>query len=105
MASTALPSGVAIPHPHRPLAAALGESLMAYGRTASGVPFGSANGDMTDIFFLVCCRDDRTHLAVLARLSRLLLRPGFLDALRAADTPQETWEVIHAAEQELSGSP
>jgi len=102
MASTALPSGVAIPHPHRPLAAALGESLLTFGRTASaGVPFGSASGEMTDVFFLVCCRDDRTHLAVLARLSRLLLRPGFLDDLRAADTPQETWEVIYAAEQDL----
>src|SRR5207244_1799835 len=29
MGSTALPSGVAIPHPHRPLAAALGESVVA----------------------------------------------------------------------------
>ena len=35
---------------------------------------------LTDIFFLVCCRDDRTHLRVLARLTRLLLRPGFLDS-------------------------
>lgn len=99
--STALPNSVAIPHPHRPLPAALGESLVAYGRTASPIPFGAPNGGMTDIFFLVCCRDDRTHLRVLARLSRLLLRPDFLDQLRAAEAPQDTWEVIHLAEQEL----
>jgi PTS system nitrogen regulatory IIA component len=99
--STALPSGVAIPHPHRPLPAALGESLVAYGRTTSPIPFGAPNGNLTDIFFLVCCRDDRTHLRVLARLSRLLLRPDFLDQLRAAETPQQTWEVIHRAEQDL----
>jgi PTS system nitrogen regulatory IIA component len=99
--STALPNGVAIPHPHRPLPAALGESLVAYGRTASPIPFGAPNGNLTDIFFLVCCRDDRTHLRVLARLSRLLLRPDFLDQLRAAETPQATWEVIHKAEQDL----
>ena len=37
---TALPSGVAIPHPRRPLAKALGESLIAFGRTSSPVPFG-----------------------------------------------------------------
>lgn len=100
--STALPSGVAIPHPHRPLPAALGESLVAYGRTASGIPFGGADGELTDIFFLVCCRDDQTHLRVLARLSRLLLRPDFLDQLRAAETPQATWEVVHNSEQELT---
>jgi PTS system nitrogen regulatory IIA component len=100
--STALSSGVAIPHPHRPLPAALGESIIALGRTASGVPFGASHGNLTDIFFLVCCRDYPTHLRVLARLSRLLLRPGFIDALRAAQTPAETWQLIDAAERDLS---
>jgi PTS system nitrogen regulatory IIA component len=101
MASTALGSGVAIPHPRRPLAAALGEHVLAYGRTASGVPFGEPGGALTDIYFLVCCRDERTHLRVLARLSRLLLRQGFLDELRAAETPGATWDVIAAAEKDL----
>ena len=68
---------------------ALGESVIAYGRTASGIPFGAPHGALTDIFFLVCCRDDSTHLRVLARLSRLLLRPGFIDDLRAAETAAE----------------
>jgi PTS system nitrogen regulatory IIA component len=101
LASTALPSGVAIPHPRRALAKALAEPVMAYGRTASGVPFGEPGGTLTDVFFLICCKDDRTHLQVLARLSRLLLRPGFLDALRAAETVEETWDLIAAAEREL----
>jgi nitrogen PTS system EIIA component len=101
MASTALPSGVAIPHPRRPLPAALGESVLAYARTASGIPYGAPHGVLTDMFFLICCRDDRTHLRVLARLTRLFLRPGFLDELRAAETPQESWEKIASAEQQL----
>jgi PTS system nitrogen regulatory IIA component len=101
MKSTALETGVALPHPHRPLPAALGESLMAYGRTASGIPFGGPGSGLTDIFFLVCCRDDRTHLQVLARLSRLLLRPGFLDELREKENPAETWHFIAEAEREL----
>jgi PTS system nitrogen regulatory IIA component len=101
LASTALPSGVAIPHPRRPLPAALGESVMAYARTQSGIPFGSSHGDLTDMFFLVCCRDDRTHLRVLARLTRLFLRPGFLEQLRAAETAGASREIIVAAEQEL----
>jgi PTS system nitrogen regulatory IIA component len=101
MASTALPSGVAIPHPRRPLPAALGESVLAYARTASGIPFGSPHGGLTDMFFLICCRDDRTHLRVLARLTRLFMRPGFLDELRAVETPHESRELIVAAEQQL----
>jgi PTS system nitrogen regulatory IIA component len=101
MASTALPAGVAIPHPRRPLPKALGESLIAYGRTVAGIPFGGERGSLTDIFFLVCCRDDRTHLRVLARLSRLMLRPGFIEELRAAETAAETFQLIEAAEQDL----
>jgi PTS system nitrogen regulatory IIA component len=101
LGSTALPTGVAIPHPRRALANALGDHVIAYGRTASGVPFGAEHGNLTDVFFLVCCRDDRTHLRVLARLSRLLLRLEFLDALRAADTPAQTWQLIDTAEREL----
>ncbi len=101
MVSTALPSGVAFPHPRRPLSAALGESVIAFGRTASGVPFGDLNGGLTDCFFLIACRDDQTHLRVLARLTRLLLREGFLNELRAAETAEEAYKVIVVAEREL----
>ena len=101
MVSTALPSGVAFPHPRRPLSAAPGESVIAFGRTASGVPFGDLNGGLTDCFFLIACRDDQTHLRVLARLTRLLLREGFLNELRAAETAEEAYKVIVAAEREL----
>jgi PTS system nitrogen regulatory IIA component len=105
LGSTATEAGVALPHPHRPLPASLGESVIAYGRTVSGIPFGASGRGLTDIFFLVCCRDDRTHLRVLARLSRLFLRPGFLADLRNAETPAESWQVITEAERELLGEP
>jgi nitrogen PTS system EIIA component len=104
MASTALPSGVAFPHPRRPLASALGESIVAFGRTGAGVPFGDLNGGLTDCFFLICCRDDQTHLRVLARLTRLLLREGFLNELREAETAAEAYETIVSAERELLAS-
>src|SRR5204863_3094477 len=71
---TALENGVALPHPHRPLPSALGESLIAFGRTESGLPFGAADGEPSDLFFLVACRDAATHLKVMARLARLFLR-------------------------------
>jgi PTS system nitrogen regulatory IIA component len=99
--STAQENGTAILHPPRPLPAALGESVMAFGRTAGGVPYGASRGTLTDLFFLVCCRDENTHLRVLARLSRLFLRPGFLEQLRAADTAANSLHVIRTAEAQL----
>jgi nitrogen PTS system EIIA component len=101
LGTTALEGGVAIPHPHRPLPNALGESIVAFGRTLSPIPFGAGRGGMTDLFFLVCCRDSNIHLKVLARLSRLFLRPAFLGDLRAADSPAASYHVIEAAEAEL----
>jgi PTS system nitrogen regulatory IIA component len=103
LGTTALESGVAIPHPHRPLSAkAQGESVIAFGRTGAGIPFGSPDGGLTDLFFLVSCRDSGMHLRVLARISRLMLRPGFLDELRGAESVQETYQIIEQTERELT---
>ncbi len=99
--STAFANGVAIPHPRNPLPDALGQSLIAFGRTQSGIPFGAPNRELTDLFFLVLCRDARTHLSVLARLGRLIQQPGFLDSLRAAEDAASTHQVIVDAEQHL----
>src|SRR5260370_7000256 len=87
LASTALPGGVAIPHPRRPLPAALGESVMAYARVQSAIPFGAPMGGLTDIFFLVCSRADRTPLRVLTPLTRLPLPPTSLYQLLTLPLP------------------
>ena len=102
MHSTALEAGVAIPHPRRAMpATVLGESVIALGRTSSGIPFGAPHGALSDIFFLVCCREQRTHLKVLARISRMMLQPGTLDELRAAETVAETLSILEATERGL----
>jgi PTS system nitrogen regulatory IIA component len=56
---------------------------------------------LTDVYFLVCCRDDKTHLRVLARIARLLLRDDFLAQVRAAETPADALRFIRDAESEL----
>ena len=97
--STAFDNGVAIPHPRTPHPDALGESLVSYGRTFSGIPFGGPKRTLTDIFFMVLCRDTRTHLQVLARLGRMLQQPGFVEALREAPDAAATYDVIRSAEE------
>jgi PTS system nitrogen regulatory IIA component len=101
LGSTALPSGVAIPHPHRPLPNALGDHVLAFGRTANGIPFGGDHGSLTDMFFLVLCRDHQTHLRVLARLARMFLRPNFLERLHVAATAKVVIQLMTETESEM----
>ena len=100
--STGFENGVAIPHPRNQLPDVLGESIIAYGRTLSGIPFGAPRGSLTDIFFLVLCRDSRTHLKVLARLGRMIQLPDFVDQLRSTDDPRQSFDLICAADDQLS---
>ncbi|MHC4875955.1 MAG: PTS sugar transporter subunit IIA [Planctomycetota bacterium] len=102
--STAYPGGVAIPHPRNPLPEAHGESLIAFGRTFSGIPFGAASGGLTDLFFLVLCHDSRSHLRIIARLGRMFQLPGFLDQLRECDDSVVAFEAIRAADEEVAQS-
>ena len=81
MHPTALENGVALMHPRRPMTKIISQPLLALGRTTTGIPFGGAT-PLTDIFFLICSVEDRGHLRILARLSRLLTTPGFVDKLR-----------------------
>jgi len=99
--STAFENGVAIPHPRNPLPDAIGESLIAFGRTFTGIPFGAPRRQLTDLFFLVLCRDSRTHLLVLARLGRLIQNPAFLADLREAADSASAYQVICAADESL----
>jgi len=86
-------------HPRRPLSQILAEPLLAFGRTPAGIPFGSERGQLTDIFFLILSVDDSQHLRTLARLSRLIAAPGFLDGLRSADSAEEALTAVRKFEQ------
>lgn len=99
--STAFAEGVAIPHPRNPLPQCLGTSVVAFGRTMQGVPFGGPGGGLTDTFFLVLCRDSRTHLQVLARLGRMIRQPGFVIALRETEDSAAAYELIREADREI----
>ena len=102
--STGFESGVAIPHPRNPLPDAYGQSVIAFGRTFSGIPFGAPKRQLTDLFFLVLCRDSRTHLHVLSRLGRIIQLPGFLEELRLADDGLRAYEFICSADESLGGT-
>ncbi|HUT88930.1 MAG TPA: PTS sugar transporter subunit IIA [Thermoguttaceae bacterium] len=101
MYPTALDNGVALLHPRRPMATILGQGFLALGRTPNGIPFGGSRGGLTDVFFLICSVDDRSHLRTLARLSRVLTSPGFLDELRQAPDGLTAHQLVARTEAEL----
>ena len=97
MHTTALENGVALLHPRRPMPKILSQPLLALGCTSSGIPFGGA-ASLTDVFFLICSTEDRGHLRVLARLSRMLASPGFFGALHQARNADEAYQAVVDAE-------
>ena len=100
LAPTALPGGLAIPHPRRPMPYATAEPLICLARVPAGIPYGAPDGRLTDLFVLVCCHDERQHLLALARLA--LLFCGDLPALlRETDNAEEALECVLETERRM----
>ena len=97
---TALENGVALMHPRRPMPKILAQPFLALGCTTTGIPFGS-DCPLTDVFFLILSADDRGHLHTLARLSRLLTLPGFLNELHQAEDAKAAHALVVEAEEKL----
>lgn len=99
--STAMDNGVALLHSRRPMPSILGDNLLLLGLTPSGIPFGGGFNNLTDVFFLICSMDDRIHLQILTRLSRILTTPGFLDKLREQSDEAGILDLIAETEAPL----
>ncbi len=98
MHSTALTRDAALPHPREHTPYDIAASFIVAGRSPCGLPFGAPDGSLTRLFFLICCKDDRTHLHVLARLSRMLRQSDTITALLEAADAQEFRDELEAAE-------
>lgn len=100
--STALDIGVALLHPRRPQSSILAQAVITLGITATGIPFGGAHGQLTDVFFLIASTSDQEHLRVLARLARVINDSEWLAELRAAEDPKAARKLIVDRDIELS---
>jgi len=98
--STALPNGVAIPHPRQPMPYVSSEPFICVARASSGIVFGAAGQQLTRLFFLICCHTDRYHLHVLARLMRVLDEELIDDILRA-ESREDLLELLIAKENRV----
>jgi PTS system nitrogen regulatory IIA component len=100
MCSTGLQYGVAIPHPRQPMPYVSAEPLICVARTSRGIGFGSMYHDLTRLFFLICCHDDRHHLRVLARLMRILT-PDTIELLMAVEGREQMLQILIEKETQI----
>lgn len=92
LCSTATEEGVALPHPRFTPSGLVDRPLVVFGRSKRGIEFGGEKP--THFFFLVCAPDERIHLRLLAKISRLLRKKTLLSALMNADSPDEViWRI------------
>ncbi|MGC3941487.1 fructose-specific PTS transporter subunit EIIC [Streptococcus koreensis] len=99
--STGLGEGIAMPHSKNE---AVKEATVLFAKSNKGVDYASLDGQPTDLFFMIAAPEGAidTHLAALAELSKYLMKPGFADKLRQANTPDQVIAVFDAEEQEAA---
>ena len=90
--STGLPGGIAIPHCRT---SGVDEPVLAFARLATPVDFG-AKGGPADLAFLIAAPagGEATHLELLTKLARALVKRSFTDSLRDARSPEQAVALI-----------
>lgn len=97
--STAIEGGVAFLHARHHEAYRFEGSFMVLGRALQPIGFGAPDGYPTDLFFLLCCEDERLHLHTLARLCLMAAKTDVVRALRQAPDAAAAYAALLAAEQ------
>ncbi|WP_134738682.1 fructose-specific PTS transporter subunit EIIC [Nocardioides sp. 503] len=90
--STGLKDGIAIPHCRT---TGVEVPTLVFARLSPKVDFGAKDGP-ADLAFLIAAPagGDNTHLQILTKLARALVKPEFTDGLRAAETPEDVVDIV-----------
>jgi len=99
--STGIGDGVALPHARNALVGLVDRPVIVFGRSTQGIPFGAIDGEPSKLFFLLIAPTVTEHLAVLARLSRLLRDPSVRHQLLAVSDAKKALALIREAEAKL----
>jgi len=93
--ATGMGGGLAIPHCR---SAAVTEATLVMARPAPTVDFGAPDGP-ADLVFFIAAPDgaDQEHLVLLSRLARSLIKPEFVEALRAATDEDQVVSLVEGA--------
>ncbi|ALU39462.1 PTS sugar transporter [Kocuria flava] len=93
--ATGIPGGIAIPHCR---STAVTAPTLAMARLDPKVDFGAKDGPADLVFFIAAPEGaDQTHLKLLAKLARSLMKKDFTASLRAARSEQEVVRLVDGA--------
>lgn len=86
--STGIGEGIAMPHAKTK---AVNVPTVVFAKSEQGIDYESLDGQPAELFFMIAATDgaNETHLETLAALSRLLVNPDFVQALKNTKTPDE----------------
>ena len=99
--STGIGDGIALPHARNALVGLVDKPVIIFGRHPTGIPYGAIDGKPAQLFFLLIAPTVTQHLAILARISRVLNNPRLRQALLHADRTEKALELIKEAETKL----
>ena len=99
--STGIGDGVALPHARNALVGLVDHPVIIFGRSTQGVNFSAIDGAPSKLFFLLVAPTVTEHLAMLARLSRLLRDPRLRHELLAVNDSKQALALIKDAEANL----
>jgi PTS system nitrogen regulatory IIA component len=98
LCSTALPGGLALLHARQHQPYRFEGSFIVLGRTIQAIPYGAPDGRASQLFFMVCCQDERIHLHTLARLCLLALKTKVMAELLTIPDAATAYAALVAAE-------
>ncbi len=99
--STGIGDGVALPHTRNALVGLVDKPIIIFARHGKGIPYGAIDNVPARLFFLLIAPTVTEHLAILARLGRVLRDPKLRQALLTAKQPDNVIKLIRDAEAKI----
>lgn len=93
LCSTAVDSGVAIPHGK---ISDTSKTIIAVGRSTAGIDFESLDGNKTKLFILIIAPENSAgdHIKLLARISKILRNEDVRTDLLGAESAEDIYSII-----------
>jgi len=99
--STGVGDGIALPHSRNVIVGLVDRPCILFARHKKGIPFGAVDGKPAHLFFLLLSPTVTQHLAVLAKISRIVRQPRLRDQLMVVERPEQALDAIREAEKFL----
>ena len=97
--STALGEGIAMPHAK---VDTVKEPAVLFAKKSEGVNYEALDGEDSFIFFSIAVPngENNLHVQTLAKLSKMILKEGFVEKLKSANSPDDVYKIIDSYSEE-----